>query len=114
MPWVVMNEVSPEAEYLYKQARQKVDNGEYESAMTILTRVIEMCPTHSHAYNELGICSGYSDRHEDAVAYYDKAIQADPFHADAWFNKGMSLKKLGREKEAQESIEKAIDLYVGR
>jgi tetratricopeptide (TPR) repeat protein len=109
-----MNEVSPEAGYLYRQARQKVENGEYQNAVEILTRVTEICPTHSQAYNELGICHDCSNMYEDALAYYDKAIQADPFHADAWFNKGMSLKKLGREKEAQQSIEKAIDLYVGR
>ena len=43
-----------------------------------------------------------------------KRFEADPFHADAWFNKGMSLKRMGRENESLPCIEKAIDLYLGR
>ena len=35
-------------------------------------------------------------------------------NADAWFNKGMSLKKIGQTKEATQCIEKSIDLYCGR
>ncbi len=84
-----MKEISPEASYLYTQARQKVENGEYQNAVEILTRVTQMCPTHSQAYNELGICHDYSNMHEDALAYYDKAIQADPLHADVLAGNGI-------------------------
>jgi len=114
MTWAVMNGVAPEAVHLYKQARQKADNGEFQQAMTILNKATEICPHYSQAYNELGICSEYINEHDAALTYYEKAILTDPMHADAWFNKGMSLKRKGLDKESLQCIEKAIDLYVGR
>jgi len=109
-----MNGVSPEAEYLYRQAREKVDGGEYQQAVTILHRAIEITPRYPNALIELGNCFDYLNRYDDAVLFYEKVIGVDPWHADAWFNKGMSLKKMGRDKDALPCIERAIELYCGR
>ncbi len=53
-------------------------------------------------------------RYEEAIDSYDKALQIDPDDADAWFNKGISLKKMGKHSEGMRSIERAINLYIGR
>jgi len=108
------NGVSAEANYLYQQARQKVDDGEYLQAMTMLQHAVEISPKYSQALYELGVCFECMNKHDDAVAFYEKAIKIDPFHADAWFNKGMNLKKMGRDKESMPCIERAIELYCGR
>jgi tetratricopeptide (TPR) repeat protein len=108
------NGVTAEANYLYQQARRKVDDGEYQQAATMLHRAVEISPTFCQAFNELGICYENLNKNEDAVGFYEKAIKVDPSHADAWFNKGMNLKKLGRDKESMPCIERAIELYCGR
>jgi tetratricopeptide (TPR) repeat protein len=113
MTKIGMNGVSPEAEYLYRQAREKVFGGEYQQAVTILHRAIEIAPHYPNALIELGNCFDYLNRYNDAVAFYEKVIGVDPLHADAWFNKGMSLKKMGHEKEAKACIEKSVALYCG-
>ncbi len=51
---------------------------------------------------------------EKAIAAYDSALRIDPSDADAWFDKGLTLKKMGREKEAASCVETAINLYCGR
>jgi tetratricopeptide (TPR) repeat protein len=53
-------------------------------------------------------------RYEEAIDSYDKALQIDPDDADAWFNKGITLKKMGKHSEGMRSIERAINLYIGR
>jgi tetratricopeptide (TPR) repeat protein len=53
------------------------------------------------------------DKVEDAIASYDKALQMDPDNAEAWFNKGMTLKKMGQITESTKCIEKCINLYCG-
>lgn len=53
-------------------------------------------------------------RFEQALAAYDKALQIDPDDADALFNKGMTLKKMGKNTEGMKCIEAAINLYIGR
>jgi tetratricopeptide (TPR) repeat protein len=51
---------------------------------------------------------------EKAIAAYDHALQIDPSDADAWFNKGIALKKMGKISESTTCVETAINLYCGR
>jgi len=53
-------------------------------------------------------------QYEKALAAYDSALRIDPSDADAWFDKGMTLKKMGNHAEATTCIETAINLYCGR
>lgn len=50
---------------------------------------------------------------EKAIAAYDHALAIDPDDADAWYNKGETLFKMGREKEAVECFEIATKFYLG-
>lgn len=93
-----MNGAASEAEYFYRQAGEKVDLGEYQHAITILNRAIEITPHYPHALIELGNCFDFLNRYDDAVIFYEKVIAVDPFYADAWFNKGLSLKKWAATK----------------
>jgi len=45
-------------------------------------------------------------RYSEAVISYDKAIAVNPDFADAWYNRGIALEKLGRYSEADTSFEK--------
>lgn len=103
-----------EAEYLVRQAQEKAITGDHSSAVNYLKKAIDKYPRYAEAYALLGNCQECLDNHEDAISSYDKALQIDPGHAEAWFNKGMSLKKTGQNKEAAQCIEKSIDLYCGR
>jgi hypothetical protein len=42
------------------------------------------------------------------------AIKLDPNSAEAWFNKGLTLKKLGKENEAMSCINRGIEFACGR
>ncbi len=52
-------------------------------------------------------------RYEEAIDSYDKALQIDPDDADAWFDKGETLKKMGKLTEAERCFEKSTNLYCG-
>jgi len=45
---------------------------------------------------------------------YDRALEIDPHDSDTWYNKGLSLKKIGRFDDAKACIDRAIDLALGR
>jgi tetratricopeptide (TPR) repeat protein len=57
--------------------------------------------------------NGESD-YEKTIEAYDRALQINPDNADVWFNKGMTLKKMGKSSEGERCIEKAIILYICR
>jgi tetratricopeptide (TPR) repeat protein len=105
---------SGEAEYLVRQAQERAMAGDHATAVNYLVKAIAAHPLYSEAYALLGNCQECLDRLDDAISSYDKALRIDPGHADAWFNKGMTLKKKGMQKEAAQCIEKSVNLYYGR
>jgi Flp pilus assembly protein TadD len=50
----------------------------------------------------------------DGEGKFDHALGIDPGDADVWFDKGQTLKKMGKTAEAEKCIETAINLYCGR
>jgi tetratricopeptide (TPR) repeat protein len=52
-------------------------------------------------------------RYEKAIAAYDRALMIDPEDADAWYNKGETLFKMGKITEASKCFEIASKLYLG-
>lgn len=109
-----MHSAVREAEYLVRQAQDKAMSGDHASAVVYLKKAIDKNPRYADAYTFLGNCQDCLDNNEEAISSYDKALQIDSGNADAWFNKGMALKKIGQTKEAGQCIEKSIDLYCGR
>ena len=52
-------------------------------------------------------------RYEKAIAAYDRALMIDPEDADAWYNKGETLFKMGKVTEASKCFEIATKFYLG-
>ena len=53
-------------------------------------------------------------RFEDALKYFNTALELEPHSHWAWNQKGNALKRLGRQKEAMECYERAIFLDKAR
>ena len=50
------------------------------------------------------------NRHEDALADFEKAIELNSQYSDAWHNKGSALKRLHRDAEAEGAFSRAKEL----
>ncbi|NJL56051.1 tetratricopeptide repeat protein [bacterium] len=50
---------------------------------------------------------GKLERHEEAIANYDRALAIQPDYALAWVNKAKALDVLGRHEEAKQSRDRA-------
>jgi tetratricopeptide (TPR) repeat protein len=50
------------------------------------------------------------EKYEEAIAYFDKAIELDPNFAEVWVNRGTAKGNLKRHKEAITDFDKAIEL----
>ncbi|NIP35301.1 MAG: tetratricopeptide repeat protein, partial [Thermoplasmata archaeon] len=44
---------------------------------------------------------------------YDKCIQLTPGNANAWYNRGALLKRMGRVEEGEEAMARARSLEMG-
>ena len=109
-----MHSTVREPEYLVRQAQEKAMAGDHFLAVKYLKEAIDIYPRNANAHLLLGNCQDCLEKVDEAIISYDKALWIDPENAEAWFNKGMTLKKIGNLKEATLCIEKCIDLYCGR
>ncbi|WP_293125504.1 tetratricopeptide repeat protein [Microcoleus sp. bin38.metabat.b11b12b14.051] len=48
-------------------------------------------------------------KYEEALAFYDKALEFKPDYHQAWYNRGIALRNLGRFEEAIASFDKALE-----
>ena len=89
----------------------------YGEALSAYRQTVVLEPGHAQAWLNQGLVQMELGRNsldpatsEAALACFDKAIALKPGYADAYASKGDSLMRLGRMKEAEASLEKALDL----
>lgn len=96
---------------------------EFKKAAVYFKRVLKQAEQQhkkvliSAAYNNLGISSNNEDDYNQAIAYFHKSLEYSTGQvlslAEVHNQMGFSLVKLGRYKEAQESLDKAL-VYIGQ
>ncbi|TET74627.1 MAG: tetratricopeptide repeat protein, partial [Dehalococcoidia bacterium] len=60
------------------------------------------------------IALGNLNRLAEALACLDEALLLNPDYAEAWYNKGVALEKLGQWKQALAAYERARELEKGK
>lgn len=88
-------------------------------AMTEVSRAVELEPKSADAWLSRGVGNFYLPESfgggaELALKDIEKALQLDPSHADAWLWKGIVLRKLNRNSEARQAIERSLKLNPAR
>jgi tetratricopeptide (TPR) repeat protein len=51
-----------------------------------------------------GYTLGKLGKYNEAIQAYDRVIQIDSNYTDAWNEKGLSLKKLGKDKDVKKCL----------
>ncbi len=85
---------------LIHKGMDRVRRMEYQEALEIFDRVIEMNPMIPEAWNNRGVALFRLGRAEEAIESCDKSLAIDPENLEAMRNKGFALRGLGRLEEA--------------
>ncbi len=88
-------------------------------AMEEVKRAVELDPKSSaawlsHAVGNYYLPPAFGGSVETALADVEQAIRRDAKSADAWCWKGLILRKLGRNAEARQALEKSLSLNPAR
>ena len=98
-----------EAEKLVREASDNfIYFRDYETTLDQLTRVLEIEPDHVKALILKGNIFFCIDRDNEALECFEKALNLDPFSAEAHGSKANTLDVLGKVKEAFACCEKAF------
>ncbi len=89
---------------------ENLQNGDYLIAIANYSKVIEIDPNYSDAYNKRGMAQGMLGKYNNSIEDLDQAIKLNPNNAEFYNNRGSSLGKLENYNEALEDLNQAISL----
>lgn len=109
----IVSNVPKEAEYYFRAAMDAEQKESSGKVLAYFDRAITLDPGYVSALNEKANYLDLIEQYDEALACYDAALRIDPGMAEVWFNKGLTLKKLGNETDAAICITKGIELAIG-
>ena len=74
--------------------------GRYDEAIDLYKKLLESDSKNTTSLENIGKMYYSLGRHEDAIAWYDKAVAINPKLPSVWFEKGYALRKIHRYEEA--------------
>ncbi len=104
--------IDPMIESVFCTADECQIKGDYEVAIRLYKEIIEKEPSNGRAFMRVADCLDHMGNHADALIWYDKALESDPYNAEGWYNKGMTLRKTGCQEEGLSCIQKGISLAL--
>jgi len=88
----------------------KIKLNKFVEAEACARKAVAMDEKSSEAWLNCGLALNATERHEEALQAFDRAIKCNPAYAMAWLNKAMTLLKLKRCEEALLACEQAQKL----
>ena len=104
-------EIEPTAtEHLLNLATLIGDSGEYKTAISLFSMILEKDPLDFQAYFGRAVCYDACEMHTEALKDYDSAIKIDPNNPDLWHAKAFALQNMERFDEAVIAYQKSVSL----
>ena len=94
----------------YDQARELIIAGNYESALPLLEKAIELHPEYTNAYIHKGLCLRNLNRNDEATQAYLAAIKLDPNNSTAYGNLAVNFMAVKKYQAAYDYFTKAFNL----
>ena len=84
----------------------------YDQAAELNHKILEKDASHAEALIRLGMISAVNEKYEDAVNYYNRALELNPEGVcDIWFNLGiLYFQKMEKPEDAYEAFSKSVEL----
>lgn len=86
-------EINKDIENSVNQALALVERGEIEKGESIISGLINTYSGNYYVYYGLGVVHAFKEQLDEAIKYFDKAIDIFPYLIEAHFNKGVAYKK---------------------
>ncbi len=74
--------------------------GQYERAISDLTRAINIDPDFAHPYNNRGTAYANKGEYENAISDFSEALTIDPNYAEAYYNLANACSSIGQYERA--------------
>ena len=100
--------------HLFNRAVAREIDGEYETAISDFTKILENDPENVSSYYHRALLWGWIGKIDHALADLGRAIKIDPALDQAYFNRASVWMQIGRLELALRDINHAIRLAPGK
>ena len=90
------------------------ERGDYEKALEYLLAALRLEPQSSVVWNNLGKTYLHLEDETNSIAFFEKAVGAEPQNADFRMNLALALTEAGENAQAEEAYRAVIALDSGR
>lgn len=102
----------------YQEAAKLLSQGETDEAVQKLRDIIKIYPDDANSLTALGVAliqslgddKTDSPTIDEAMVYFDRAVQSNPKDVVPLFNKGVCLRDIGRKQEALEVFDQVLQI----
>ncbi len=94
--------------FLLDTANYRYHLGQFDQALGLLTELLRLQPDHSDAMTIIALIHQKSDRQEEAIAWYERAVEANRDNVLANTNLAKFLGEEGRSWEARKCLNRAL------
>jgi predicted Zn-dependent protease len=105
------DEVTPEVQQLYAQAKQAQQRGDNATAIEKYKAMLKLAPHLAAAYNNLGMLYFDGRDYADAAAVLEHGLKINPNMPTASALLGMSYGELGEDAKAEPLLRKALQAH---
>lgn len=95
---------------LYKAGEKSYRAGEYTTAISVFTKVLEADPEHINAYLQRGFCHTLLKAYEPAIADFTAVVDRKPDHLWAYTSRGSAYAKMEQHQLALADFDHVIAL----
>jgi len=99
-----------QAEDYFNLGTEHLRQGEYDRAISVFNKALELNPGYAEAYLNRGIAYRNKGQHDQAVSDYGKVLQIDPKDARAYCNRGNAFIEKGQYDNAISDYNKALEI----
>lgn len=90
---------------LWKQKGSSADAPSLQHVQDLLTKAVAVDPGCSEAYLQLGVLEATRRDFNKAIAYYNKAIEANPQMSEAHYRLAVAYDRVGEKEKAQQQFQ---------
>jgi tetratricopeptide (TPR) repeat protein len=101
---------SKESWFYYKIGSAFLQKREFDQAILLLNKSLEINPTYAAAYETRGMIYSQRELYDQAIADFDKALEIDPKYTEAYISRGKAYYFKGEYDKSWGDIKKAQDL----
>ena len=99
-----------DADVLMKAGRFYMNYQKFDKAQQALERYVALKPEDPSGRDALGDLMLHQQKPQEALDYFNRAVELNASFYPAIFNKGRALKQLGRKEEARQAFQQVIQM----